>query len=425
MATPVLMPKLGESVVEGTVARWLKQPGEPVQRLEPLLEISTDKIDTEVPAPASGTLLAVHVAEGQTVAAGAVLATIGAADEALAPAPDAPAASQSTNPPIHQSTSPTAHQSPAPDAASDARPTGRAFVSPVVKRLAREHAVDLEQVPGTGLAGRVTKKDVLAFVEQMEQTPARSAAVPDAPAPDLAEVATDELLHPLSAMRRAIAQHMVLSVQTSPHVTTVFEVDMTAVVRHREAHKAEFAARGLSLTFMPYFVVAAAAALRAHPLANSRYTDAGIVEHRRIHIGVAVAVPGGLLVPVVRDADERTLAGAARAVADLAERARRSTLAPDDLHGGTFTITNHGVSGSLIGTPIIHQPQAAILGIGAIGKRAVVRSATGSLLPDADDAIVIRPMAYLSLSFDHRLLDGAAADAFVDTIKAALEEWTG
>ncbi len=426
MATPVLMPKLGESVVEGTVARWLKQPGEPVEKLEPLLEISTDKIDTEVPAPAGGTLLEVRVAEGQTVRAGAVLATIGAPDEAPSPAPDAPSApaGEPAEPPAPPPAGPPDSRPAAQEPTADARPTGRAFVSPVVKRLVREHDVDLEQVPGTGLAGRVTKQDVLDFVAQ---APPREA---DRPAPELAapelsapELSADEHLHPLSAMRRAIAQHMAQSVQTSPHVTTVFEVDMTAVVRHREAHKQEYAARGLALTFTPYFVVAAAAALRAHPTANSRFTDAGIVENRRIHIGVAVAVTGGLLVPVLRDADERTLAGAARAVADLADRARRGALAPDDLHGGTFTITNHGIGGSLIGTPIIHQPQAAILGIGAIGKRAVVRSASASLLPDADDAIVIRPMAYLSLSFDHRLLDGAAADAFVSAIKETLEAW--
>lgn len=410
MATSVLMPKLGESVVEGTVARWLKQPGDRVEKMEPLLEISTDKIDTEIPAPASGTLLEVRVPEGRTVTAGTVLATIGALDEAPAPPrdvePAAPAAASQ----------PTEHRNPD----TEHRPTGRAFVSPVVKKIAREHAVDLDQVPGTGLAGRVTKQDVLAYLEESASQPApASPALP----PD-----EDEILHPLSAMRRAIAQHMSHSVQASAHVTTIFEADMTAVVRHREAHREEFAQRGVKLTFTPYVVAAVAAALRAHPLANSRYTDAGIVESRRVHVGVAVATDKGngekgLLVPVVRDADERTLAGLARAVEDLAARARSGKLSPDDLAGGTFTITNHGVGGSLIGTPIINQPQSGILGVGAIVKRPVVRSTTPSLLPDADDAIVIRPMAYLSYSFDHRLLDGASADAFVAEIKQRLEAW--
>jgi 2-oxoglutarate dehydrogenase E2 component (dihydrolipoamide succinyltransferase) len=228
-------------------------------------------------------------------------------------------------------------------------------------------------------------------------------------------------------MRRAIAQHMVQSKATSPHVTTVFEVDMTAVVRHREQHKAAYADRGVRLTFTPYFVAATARALRAVPAANARFHSAGeqsaLVLLRRIHIGVAVAVDQGLLVPVIRDADERNLQGLARAVNDLAEQARSGALSPDALRGGTFTLTNHGVSGSLLGTPIINQPQAGILGIGAIVKRPVVRSASASLLPSADDAIVIRPMAYLSLTFDHRILDGATADAFMSVVVSTLEQW--
>ncbi|RIK51341.1 MAG: 2-oxo acid dehydrogenase subunit E2, partial [Chloroflexi bacterium] len=237
----------------------------------------------------------------------------------------------------------------------------------------------------------------------------------------------DEVWQPLTAMRRLIAQHMVQSKRISPHVTTVFEVDMSAVVQHREAHKAEFAAKGLRLTYTPYFVAAAAQALRAVPEMNARFQEegeqSGIVMIRRVHIGVAVALAQGLVVPVIRDADERNLQGLARAVGELADQARAGTLAPDTLHGGTFTITNHGVSGSLIGTPILNQPQAGILGIGAIVKRPVVRSGNDSLLPSADDALVIRPMCYLSLSFDHRVLDGAHADAFLTQVKQRLESW--
>lgn len=414
MPTPVLMPKLGESVVEGTVARWLKQPGDAVEKLEPLLEITTDKIDTEIPSPDGGFLLAIHVPEGQTVRAGTVLATIGAAGETpeqSVPKETAQAAASASRP------------APAAEGGQvrlpEERPSGRAFVSPVVRKIAREFGVDLEQVEGTGLAGRVTRQDILAHVEKIAAAPVA------APAAEAQVPSTDELLRPLSAMRRAIAQHMVQSVQTSPHVTTVFEVDMTAVVRHREGRKADYAGRGIKLSFTPYFVAATAAALREFPLANSRFGENGIIENRRVHIGVAVALTDGLLVPVVRDAEELTLAGLARAIEDLAARARAGKLAPDDLSGGTFTITNHGVSGSLIGTPIIHQPQSGILGIGAVVKRPVVRSVSASLLPDADDAIVIRPMAYLSYSFDHRLLDGAAADAFVAAVKRRLEEWPG
>ena len=412
MAIPVLMPKLGESVVEGTVARWLKSPGESVTKLEPLLEISTDKIDTELPAPASGTLLAIVVPQGATVTAGTVLATIGQpGEEAVATA--APA----DLPQPEQSAPSPAVAASREQRGAEQRPTGRAFISPVVKRIAAEHSVDLDEVPGSGLGGRVTKQDVLAFVEQAAAEPVKAMAAVAAPARD------DEVLHPLNAMRKAIAAHMVQSKATSPHVTTFFEVDMTAVVRHRETNKGAFAERGLKLSLTPYFVAAAAAALRALPAVNSRWAEGGIAESRRVHVGVAVALDQGLVVPVVRDADEMNLAGVARAVADLAERARTGKLAPDELQGGTFTITNHGVGGSIIGTPIINQPQAAILGVGAVVKRAVVRSASDSLLPSADDAIVIRPICYVSLSFDHRILDGALADRFVTQIKRTLEAW--
>jgi 2-oxoglutarate dehydrogenase E2 component (dihydrolipoamide succinyltransferase) len=413
MATPILMPKLGESVVEGAVARWLKAPGDAVAKLEPLLEITTDKIDTEIPAPADGVLLDIAVPEGKTVTAGTVLGTIGAPGEAVAPA----------SPPGAQDEPETA-PTPAPAAERSEpgeKPEGRAFLSPVVKRLAQEHDLDLGYIEGTGLRGRITKRDVLEHLAaEGEQAARKSVALAQAP---VAPVGQDEYLQPLTAMRRAIADHMVRSKATSPHVATVFEVDMTAVVLHRERNKDAYAARGIKLTFTPYFVVAAAAALRAVPEANSRFSEQGIVLSRRVHVGVAVAVPNGLLVPVIRDADERNLQGLARAVGELAEQARGGTLSPDALQGGTFTITNHGVGGSLIGTPIINQPQAGILGVGAIVKRPVVRAAD-PLLPNADDAIVIRPICYLTFSFDHRILDGAAADAFLSVVKQTLETWS-
>jgi 2-oxoglutarate dehydrogenase E2 component (dihydrolipoamide succinyltransferase) len=433
MATVVRMPQLGESVVEGTVARWLKAPGETIDKFEPLLEISTDKIDTEIPAPAAGMLLAIVAAEGETVAVGGPLAHIGEPGELVNEPTDG-----------HTATATVAKMAATPSAVPDQRavpdqhavaekPQGRDFISPVVARIAREHKVDLSAVSGTGLGGRITKKDLLAFVAQRSRPDDRQLTTDgythqqglreQEPTPKSQPLTADETLQPLSAMRRAIAQHMALSVQTSPHVTTVYEVDMTAVVRHREATRQRFAEKGVSLTYTPYFVAAVAAALRAVPPANSRFTDAGIVLNRRIHIGVAVALADGLIVPVLRDADERNLQGLARAVNDLATAARKGQLAADATRGGTFTITNHGVTGSLLGTPIINQPQSGILGIGTIAKRAVVRSASASLLPSADDALVIRPTCYLSFSFDHRVLDGATADAFLSIVKNYLENY--
>lgn len=413
MSTAVKMPQLGESVVEGAIVRWLKAPGDPVAKYEPLLEISTDKIDTEVPAPAEGVLLEIMAPEGQTVAVGTILAYIGQLDEK--PAPSAKPVKGAISPPMPALVT----QPPSHPATQTPKPAGRAFISPVVARIAAQHQVDLAEVTGSGLGGRITKKDILTFVDTQKTTASEPTNQPtNHPALD-----SDEILQPLSAMRRAIAQHMVLSKQTSPHVTTVFEIDMTAVVRHRAAQKANFAARGINLTFTPYFVAVVARALREVPEANSRFTDAGLLINRRIHIGVAVALPDGLIVPVIRDADEKNLAGLARAVNEVAGRARNGKLAPDEIKGGTFTLTNHGVTGSLMGTPIINQPQTGILGIGAISKRPVVRTSSPSLLPSADDAIVIRPTCYLSFSFDHRVLDGAKADLFLSNIRLQLENW--
>ena len=418
MATVVRMPQLGESVVEGTILRWLKQPGERIAKHEPLLTISTDKIDTEVPAPIDGVLLEVTAPEGATVRAGTVIATIGAAGESpsIATAPATTAVTTPVGAPPQRSSPETLR--------SDARPTGRAFISPVVARISAEHGVDLAQVSGTGLGGRITRKDLEAYLASVRREVAEgeegaTVATPE-PVPYLD---AEDVLEPLSTMRRAIAQHMVLSKRTSPHVTTICEADMTAVVRHREANKRTFTRNGATLTYTAYFIAATIAGLRAVPEVNSRFTDAGIVRHERIHIGVAVALPDGLLVPVTRDADALSLAGLARALNDLVNRARDGLLKPDEIRGGTFTLTNHGTGGSLVATPIINQPQSGILGVGAIVKRPVVRSSSASLLPNADDAIVIRPMVYLSLTFDHRVLDGAQADRFLTAVKVQLENW--
>jgi len=440
MAVIVKMPQLGESIVEGTVARWLKAPGDRVDKFEPLLEISTDKIDTEVPSPATGIILEIIAPEGKTVNVGSVLAHIGEVGEQVDLASAGGPRTAQAMPEII-----THNAIQNGTAAATAKPVGREFVSPVVARMAAEHQLDLAAISGTGAGGRVTKQDVLAYLERgrptNDQRPTTNGGEVQAPTPvvkpqpsvmdlreDVAEISSpalgpDEVLSPLSTMRRAIAQHMVQSKQTSPHVVSIFEVDMTAVVQHREASKQALADKGINLTYTPYFVAAAATALRTVPDVNSRFSDAGILLNRRVHIGVAVALDQGLIVPVIRDADEKNLQGLARAVNQLAAQARQGKLAPDALRGGTFTITNHGVGGSLLGTPIINQPQAAILGVGAIVKRPVVRSSTKSLLPSADDALVIRPMCYLSFSFDHRILDGARADQFLTIIKQTLENW--
>ncbi len=446
MATQVIMPQLGESVVEGTVGRWLKREGEPIRQFEGLLEVESDKVDSEIPSPAEGTVLKILVAEGTTVRAGTVLAIIGQPGEAV---PDAPAAAPAQP---HAPLPAPAAEAPAPAPAPSGEGTGGngggPRVSPVVANIAAQHGIDISRVPGTGQGGRVTKKDILAYIEQggaaAPAAPAlapweqpgsgdlfkptddlyRGAAAPAAEAPrDHVHTAPPapgrpgEIV-PLSKMRRRIAEHMVLSkLHTAPHVTTVFEADMTAVAAHRAAHKAEFAQRGVNLTFTAYFVAAAAQALRQHPMVNSQWTDEGILLHREVNIGMAVAIDEGLIVPVIRRADEMSLPGLARTINDLAERARRGQLTPDEVQGGTFTLTNHGVSGSLFATPIINQPQTGILGAGALQKRVMVLEGSGG------DVLAIRPMIYLTLTFDHRVLDGASADFFMVTFKQILEGW--
>jgi 2-oxoglutarate dehydrogenase E2 component (dihydrolipoamide succinyltransferase) len=418
MPTQVIMPQLGESVVEGTVTRWLKKEGEPIAEFEALLEVNTDKVDTEVPAPASGRVLRVYVPEGETVRAGTLLAVIGQPGEAVPEAPARPTAAAAT------AAAPAAARAPE-RAAGDL-----GFISPVVAKIAAEHNLDLSRVRGTGQGGRITKKDVLAYLEGAAGAPAEVAPwetpalgelfrpteeVFGAKAPAAAPAAPGgETLVPLDSIRRSVAEHMVRSKHTSPHVTTVMEADLTRVVAHRQAHRATFARDRVDLTFTPYFVAACVAALKAFPLVNSSWSEAGIVLHPAVNIGMAVSLgEKGLIVPVIRDADRKSLLQLASEVNDLAARARNRQLKPDEVQGGTFTITNHGTSGSLFATPIINQPQCGILGVGAIQKRVVV----------IDDAIAIRPMVYLGLTFDHRILDGASADGFLARVVETLQGW--
>ncbi|MFN8449201.1 MAG: dihydrolipoamide acetyltransferase family protein [Anaerolineae bacterium] len=451
MPTNVIMPQLGESVVEGTVSKWLKREGDTVQSFEPLLEISTDKVDSEIPAPADGVLLKILVPEGKTVERGTLLAVIGQAGEETNDAPESVGAQRAA----------PAQNGGHPNGASEYAGGYTGHVTPVVARMAAEHHLDLALITGTGREGRITKKDVEAYLaEQLvaahggapakqEETPpweqpgdgslfkptveygAEQDAVGahgGAPAPQpparvhpvepIPEAAPGELIT-LSPMRKAIAEHMVRSkLHTSPHVTTVFEIDLSAVLAHREAQKDAFARQGVNLTLTAYFVAASVEALRAVPYLNAQWTDDGILLHTAINIGIAVAVDDGLLVPVIKRAGDLSLLGIARAVNDLATRARGKQLKPDEVHDGTFTITNHGVSGSLFATPIINQPQVGILGVGVLEKRVrVITDANGS------DSLAIRPCVYASLTFDHRVVDGAAGDGFMLALKNRLESW--
>lgn len=411
MPTQVRMPELGESVEEATVTRWLKAEGEAITEFEPLLEVNTDKVDTEIPSPVSGTLLKILIPENTTVKKGQLLAWIGQPGEPV-PSEGEPAPAE----PIPAEPAPARAPAASLAPATPARP-GRdprlGFISPVVARMAEEHQLDLTQITGTGQGGRITKRDVEAFLAAQAARPV-APPPPPAPEPAAAPPLPGEVL-PLSPLRRAIAEHMALSKRTSPHVTTVMEADMSRVTAHRAAHKAPFAREDVNLTFTPYFIAAIVAAVRAYPIVNSSWSEAGIVLHRHIHVGMATALENdGLIVPVIKHADNLSLLGLARAVNDLATRARTRQLKPDEVKGGTITLTNHGTSGSLFATPIINQPQCAIVGAGAIQKRVVV----------IDDAIAIRPMVYLSLTFDHRILDGATADYFLNTVKTTLENWT-
>ena len=416
MAYELIMPEMGEGVVEGLVSRWLKQEGDTIEQYEPVLEIETDKVTTEAMAEEEGTLLKIMVEEGQTVEVGTLLALIGDPAEAI---PSNGTAKVAEPEPIIRERV-ISKPAPLPSSSAPTKPySGR--ISPVVGRIAAEHEVDLNLVTGTGRNGRITKKDILAFVEQKavvsevvvsEVLLSKPAPPPPtSPAPQPASPLLSTI--PLTGMRRAIADHMVMSKKTSPHVTTVFEFDFTAVNTHRRANKAAFAQDGAHLTFTAYIVAAIVQALKQHPMVNSRWTEDGIELLRDINVGMATALDEGLIVPVIKNADSLNLLGVARIVNDLAQRARSKQLKPDEVKGGTITITNHGTSGSLFATPIINQPQCGIVGVGKIEKRVKV----------INDAIAIRTMAYVSFTFDHRILDGATADYFVSSIKEIIENW--
>ena len=430
--TDVVMPQMGESIVEGTLTRWLKKVGDKVERDEPLFEISTDKVDSEIPSPASGTLAEVLVQEGAAVAINTVVARIGDGGAAAAPAP----AQQAAPPPPPPPPAPPAAPAPVVRMASDEPPPpvilppeseqAAGPLSPLVRKMARENSVDLSQVTGTGAGGRITKFDVEQAIASrggrtVSQAPPVFAAPESRPAavpPPARAEAPRARVEAMSTMRRKIAEHMVFSKQTSAHVTTVHKVDMTKVARLRSKVKEEFAAHyGFGLTFLPFVLRAAAEALRAFPIVNASIDGANIIYHGEINLGIAVALEGGsgLIVPVIKNADEKNVVGLQRSVVDLAARARSKQLKPDEVQGGTFSITNFGSFGSIFATPVINQPQVAILGVGAVEKTPVVVDG---------DAIAIRSQAHLALTFDHRLIDGAMADQFCQRVKAVLESWS-
>lgn len=443
MAVKIIMPKLGESVVEGTLIKWLVKVGEHVEEFDSLMEVESAKVNTEIPSPATGTLLKINIEEGSTVDAGTILGWIGKPGETV------PDDEEVNGEDISESVQPmqtkTKETQPTLQAGRD-RDLG--FISPVVARLARENHVDLSKVTGTGNNGRITKKDILQFIEKSSDSPPESdmaawetpgegdlfrptelqfpdrftptkSATPkvEAPLPSAnreGSGSTGDQLVPLTKMRKAIADHMVMSKQTSPHVTTVMEADMKRVGEHLQENKESFSRQGIRLTYTAYFVAATALALRAYPLVNSTWTDHGILVKSAINIGLATSLEDeGLIVPVIKHADGYSISGIARVLGDLVNRARNHQLKPDDVLEGTFSITNHGTAGSLFATPVINQPQAGILGIGAIKQRVVV----------IQDAIAIRPMVYLSFTFDHRILDGSTADNFLAKVVSVLENW--
>ena len=460
MSTEVVMPQMGESIAEGTITKWLKKVGERVERDEPLFEISTDKVDAEIPSPAAGTLTEVRYKEGDTVEVNTVVAvldgdqasaTAPAPAKAEAPAPPPPPAPAPPPPPPQQAAPPPppppvqAKPVPPPPPPPPAAPPAaekldgsdataeelrRTKSSPLVRKIAQEHNVDISQLEGTGLSGRVTKNDILSYIES-GSTAAPAQRQPErAPSPAPASAPPQEIVAPppprpqlgdrveqMSVMRKKIAEHMVLSRRTSAHVTTVYEIDMTRIARLRDQHRDTFYDRtGTKLTFMPFIFEAVNKGLRKFPIFNAQVNGEQIIYKQDINLGMAVALDWGLIVPVIKRADDLSISGLARAANDLADRARTKQLKPDEVTGGTFTITNPGVFGGLFGTPIINQPQLAILGVGKIEKRAKVMTT-----PDGDDFIGIRWMAYFALSFDHRVIDGADAERFLAFVKEQLE----
>jgi len=427
-ATPIVMPALGESVTEGTVTRWLKNVGDNVSADEALLEVSTDKVDTEIPSPASGVLLSIDVPVDSTVAVGTKLASIGASGSAPASVPTPPKVAPTPAPAAPQpvvAQAPTPPVAPAPVAPPvKSSVLDDSYVTPIVRKLAAENGVDLSRVKGTGVGGRIRKEDVLAAVPRVSG-PAVSAPSAAAAAPATPKSAAPIQVSPLrgttvtmSRLRKVIAARMLESLQVSAQLTTVIEVDITKIARLREKAKASFETReGVKLTFLPFFAVAVCEALKQHPVVNASVEGDQITYHGAEHLGIAVDTDRGLLVPVIRDAGDLNMGGIARRIVDVASRTRDNKISPDDLGGGTFTITNTGSRGALFDTPIINQPQVAILGVGAVVKRPMVVKGE-----DGGETIAIRSMVYLALSYDHRIVDGADAARFLSTLKERLEE---
>ena len=409
MATKVLVPLLGEGVEEVTVTKWLKKEGDSVNELEPLLEVNTDKVDTEIPAPATGTVLKIMAEEGVPAKVGAVLALIGEVGEEVT---NEQSTVKSESKVESQKSKPV---QPETFDLGISTKNDLGFISPVVAKIAAEHGVNLQQLQGTGLNGRITKNDVLGFIEsQKSKVESRSAQPASLQPVNIKPIEGDQLIKH-TIIRKQIADHMVMSKHTSPHVLTVMEADMSRITKHRSVNKEIFARDGVNLTFTAYFMMAIVAGLKNYPIVNSSWTDEGVLVHKTVNIGMATSLgEDGLIVPVIKNADNLSLLAMASSVNDLANRARSKKLQPDDVKGGTFTLTNHGISGSLFAFPVINQPQCGILGVGAMQKRVVV----------IDDAIAIRPMAYLSFVFDHRILDGASADWFLMKVKETLENWS-
>jgi pyruvate dehydrogenase E2 component (dihydrolipoamide acetyltransferase) len=437
MPTPVVMPQMGESIAEGTIVRWIKKVGEQVDRDEPLFEISTDKVDAEIPSPAAGVLTEIKVKEGETVAVNSVVGTIGQAGEtAVAPKAAASAQPQADGTPAPTASAPAA-SARAAAAPAPAKPQGRQAVaqptkadvgrqksSPLVRRIARDNHIDITQLSGSGIGGRVTKNDILGFLGKEE--PGVPGSEFRAPGSKAAEPRTENAnqepgtwnsertrIEPLSVMRKKIAEHMVMSRRTSAHVHSVFHVNFSNVEKIRQQKKAEYEQLGTKLTYMSFIAKVVVDVMHRHPVINASLDGDNVLYKKDVNLGIAVALDSGLIVPVIKNADEKNLLGLSRAIADIADRARAKQLKPDEVHGGTFTITNPGQFGSQFGLPIINQPQVAILGVGTIEKRPVV----------VDDAIAIRTMAYLTLGYDHRLVDGAVADQFMSDVKKGIENF--
>jgi len=432
----VLMPQMGESIAEGTLSKWLKKLGDEVKRDEPLFEISTDKVDAEIPAPMAGVLAEIKVQEGQTVPVQTLVAVIETDKAAAATAPKAAAVTAPpvaaaqrapaapggvvppAAPPVPRPSSPVP---PKGDGAETAEERLRRKSTPLVRKIAAEHRVDISTIPGTGFAGRVTKQDILGVIERgaslVSPAPSPQPLAPAVAAPAV-EPWPGDRVEPFSKIRKITADHMIMSRRVSAHVTSFFEVDYSRVAELRRKHKAASAEGGVNLTYLAFIAKACAENLRKHPVVNAAVSGDNIIYRRDVNIGIAVALDWGLIVPVVKRADELSLSGLARAISDLGERARTKKLSPDEIQRGTFTITNPGVFGSYAGAPIINQPQVAILGVGAIEKRPKVVT-----LPDGTDTIAIRTMGMVSMSYDHRVVDGADADRFLADVKRTLENF--